>query len=142
MTRPITLDHPDFPLNLRIPGRTPTGAGVHVDERAGEMSRRFHYTSVGSDEVYFEIGRYPDRTPAEVMDLFIEDVTDRIEGIVVGEPEPAVVAGYAAVRLRIGWPGKQRLVHFLSVDGNAYRVILDPASPLNFEILATLEFTV
>jgi len=134
------FERSDWSVTLRYPDPTPTGCPVRIHERIQETGHRFHFVSEGSDEVYFEIGRYPENSVEHVKAVFIEDVTDRIEGIEVGAPEQATIAGRSATRFEIRWPGKRRLIHLLGVDGVTHRVILDPDSELNLEILDSLRY--
>ncbi|HUF38144.1 MAG TPA: hypothetical protein VMN57_06450 [Anaerolineales bacterium] len=134
--RPVTPC--DWLVTLRYPDPTPAGHPVRIDDLSRGNVQRYHFVSEGSDEVYFEIGRYPDETIESALAAFVEGVVSRIDGIEIGERERSEVAGHPATRLEIRWPGKRRWIHFLDVDGVTYRVILNPDSALNFAILDEL----
>jgi hypothetical protein len=134
-----TFDPRDWPVKLRYPDPTPAGFPTRIDDLSRGNVQRYHFVSVGSNEVYFEIGRYPDETIESALAAFVEGGISRIDGIEIGERERSEVAGHPATRLEIRWPGKRRWIHFLDVDRVTYRVILDPDSVLNFSILDEIQ---
>ena len=47
---------------------------------------------------------------------------------------------YPSYQVSIRWPGKERFIQFIEIEPVLYRIIHDPASPINKQILESLEF--
>ncbi len=140
MTSLKGFSRPDFAAKLAYPDPTPAGMEIRITEDSRPHIHRFHFTSPGSGEVYFEIGRFPDVEPEAARGDFLSEVQSRIEGLVVGAPEQVQLAASPAERIEIRWPGKRRWVHFFNLDRDTWRVILDPDSPINLRILESVRF--
>jgi hypothetical protein len=131
---------PQFPFRVSFPDPTPGGAPVVVHQRGGEGGYRLHLVSEGSDEVYFELGRYEQLTRQAAVEAFIQDVSGRIEGLHHSQLVEIEWHGQPAARFSIDWPGKERIILFFERDAVLYRIIYDPASLVNQEILASFEW--
>lgn len=136
----LTYTHQDLTILLKYPNPTPLGNSVSINERSGPASFRVHFVSERSNEVYFEAGRYLDLPAKQALDDFLKDVTGRIENLEVGEVEEIRYANSPARRFSIRWPGKERVILFVERDDALYRIIHDPASLLNQQMLESVEF--
>ena len=136
----FTYSHQNFPVVLKYPNPTPLGNVVTINEQSGPSRFRAHFVSSGSDEVYFEVGRYVELPVTQAIDDFLTDVTSRFENLEVGEMERVRFQSFPAHRFSIRWPGKERVILFIEKQDALYRIIHDPASHLNKEMLDSVEF--
>ncbi len=140
MNHPTPFAHPKLPVTLQYPNPTPQGYPVVVQEKVNDLGHRVHFISNGSDEIYFEVGQYANLTIAQAIDLFKREVAERIERLEIGELEAQLLAGLSAHQFTIRWPGKARTIAFLEWTDLVYRIIYDPNSLINKQILDTLQF--
>jgi len=136
----ITYSHQNLSVVLKYPSPTPQGNSVNINEQSTPSSFRAHFVSEGSDEIYFEVGRYSNLSVKQVIADFLKDVTGRIENLKISEVEELTYADSPARHLSIHWPGKERVILFIEKEDALYRIIHDPNSPINIQILDTLEF--
>ena len=136
----ITYSHQNFPVGLKYPNPTPLGNVVTINEQSGPSRFRAHFVSSGSDEVYFEVGSYVGLTVTQAIDDFLTDISGRFENLEVGEMERITFKNFSAHRFSIRWPGKERVILFIEKEDALYRIIHDPASPINGKMLDSLEF--
>jgi hypothetical protein len=132
--------NPKLPMRLEYPDPTPLGYPVIIREIEAIHGYRAHLVSDGSDEIYFEVGRYPDLPPQQAIDAFLEDVTGRIDHLKSSKVAQISFAGSPAYRFNIQWPGKEREILFVERADALYRVIHDPASSINQGMLESLVF--
>jgi hypothetical protein len=133
-----------FALTLDYPAVTPQGVAVErADARvadhpvAGDFER-VHLTSPGSGEVYVELARFPDRTPQDEHAAHRPPLEQRFGAGAVSELSETFAAGRQAWVYDFRWDSGERSVLLFDVEGDTYRVIQDPRSELNAEILGTL----
>jgi len=136
----ISYAHQNFSAKLKYPNPTLQGSLVSINEITGNESFRAHFVSEGSDEVYLEIGQYSNLPVEQAIDDFLKDVSARIEGLEKSEIETLTFANYLAHRFSIRWPGKERVILFIEMDDSLYRIIHDPTSMINKQILESIEF--
>jgi hypothetical protein len=136
----ITFSSQELSIGLRYPNPTPQGHRVNIHERTGISSYRVHFVSDGSDEVYFEIGRYLHLPTSQAMAEFQQDVLERIDQVEIGEVIELSMGNLLGYQFSIRWPGKERIIQFVEIEPVLYRIIHDPASPINKKILESVEF--
>jgi len=136
----LIYSHSDLSANLKYPNPSPLGNLVLIKEYKTPSSFRVHFSSDGSDEVYFEVGRFFDLSPQQAVDQFIRDVTSRIEHLEIDPVQEFTFADAPTRRLSIRWPGKQRIILFIDKSDELYRIIYDPNSSINAQILDTFQF--
>ena len=136
----ISYSHQKLSVKLRYPNPTPEGHSVHINEISGDSSFRVHFVSDSSHEVYFEVGEYSDVRVQQTIDDFLQDVAERIDGLVSSEVEVLMYAGYPAHRFTIRWPGKEREILFIEKVDTLYRIVHDPTSLINKKMLKSIEF--
>lgn len=140
MNNLVSLSNPKLPITLKYPDPTPLGCPVSVNERANEIGYRVHLISEGSDEIYFEVGQYATLSISEAMALFKKEAAERISDLEIRETQEITFASRKGYRFSIRWPGKERVITYIEEGEMVYRIIYDPASPLNEQILATFAF--
>lgn len=131
----ITLTEPGFTLTLRHPATTPSGHPVELRRPAPQ---RVHLVSPGSDEVYFELGRYPETTPEMAYARFTADVAAQIPGAAFSALRAGMLAGRPAFTFSVQLPDRRRVVWLLPAEDALYRLVYNPQSALNEQILATV----
>jgi len=134
------LSHPKLSITLQYPDPTPQGHSVSINERLGIGSFRIHLTSDDSDEVYFEIGQYFNLPRQSAVETFLNEITVGGAGIKIGETVEIQFASTVACQFSVQWPEKTRLILFIEQGETLYRIIYNPASPINKKVLETLKF--
>lgn len=142
MTHWVQYDDQDLGVRVRIPDPTPMGRSIRFEEKRHPDCYRVHLTSHESQEVYFEIGRYVGVTQDDAVRRFTNGLPEDLGTPQLTGPEAAIVSGHPAARLKVRWPDRVRWVYFLHLGGDTFRVILDPTSGLNVQMLASLDFAV
>jgi hypothetical protein len=97
-----------------------------------------HISTEDASEVYFELEHVDSRMIAEGIDELSIDVTSRFPDASFGVPQPVAIAGRAAQAVRFTFSDRERIAIFSEQESPAHRVILDPRSATNYQILATL----
>jgi len=134
--------HPVLQLRFSYPAVTPLGHAVEIEEQQSAESSRAHLISRPAREVYFEVGRYNDLSAQEEYVRHKSYLLQRFEGEVfsISELQEASLGGQTAYRYVLEWSDRERVVLLAQRGNPVYRVIYDPRSPLNAQILGTLEF--
>jgi len=136
----ITYSHQNLSVVLKYPNPTPLGNLVNINEQSGPSRCRAHFVSSGSDEVYFEVGRYVELPVTQAIDDFLIDVSGRFENLEISEVERITYKSFPAHRLSIRWPGKERVILFIEKEDALYRIVHDPTSMINRNMLDSVEF--
>ncbi|MEJ2511521.1 MAG: hypothetical protein P8Y72_07965, partial [Anaerolineales bacterium] len=76
----------------------------------------------------------------QAVELFLVDVSQRIEQLQAKEVRETTFAGFPAYQFSIQWPGKERDIMFVDWGDVVYRIVLDPASTINKKILVNIQF--
>ena len=132
---------PRFPLRFQYPTMTPRGHVVDVEESQSEESIRVHLRSQGSDEVYFEVRQYRNLLPQEEYHrhkTYLEKQFEA-EGFSITGLADGKLAGSPTLQYSFQWGEKRRAVILFQQDSVTYRIIYDPDSPTNTQILSTVE---
>ena len=130
---------PGFRVELDFPSVTPQGHAVErvaVERPVG--GRGVHVTSPTSGELYVELIRFRDLTPEDEYSSHRPFLEQRFGPGAVTELTQTSLRGIPAWSYGIRWEGGERSVLLLQVDDDTYRVIHDPRSPLNADVVATL----
>ncbi len=120
MSRAVELDssdwqgfaRPGFKVAFRYPAVTPQGHAVERTEEPFRDNERVHLSSPDRQELYLEVVRFHDLSPQDEY-LHHKPYLEQQQTL-------------------------ERLVFLLRVDRYTYRIIYDPRSALNTEIIATL----
>ncbi len=135
------LDDPRLPLQLAYPAITPLGHRVEGRRLVTAQAYRLHLVSSAGGEVYFEVAVYPVRTAREAYEALRQAMQADTPAPDVGELTACELAGRAGWQFRVRWPDRERRITLIPVGDRLCRLIFDPVSPLNEQILATVSFT-
>jgi hypothetical protein len=129
-----------FALGFRYPQATPQGHIVEWAESQKDDVVRVHFTSKDSQELYFEVTKYFG-LPAQVeYQQHKESLEERPEEFVVSGLKEIHWMSQPAYEYSIKWDNRARMVILLETDDATYRILYDPYSPLNIQILSTLQW--
>jgi len=129
-----TLALPTFALRFQVPDTTPNGHPVEMDEV------RLHFRSSGSNEVYFEVTRHLHVSAQESYARETHFLRERFAEVTVTPLQASTVAEQPAFTFSFRWTEGQRTVVLIEQAAALYRIIYDPRSPYNLEMLATIAF--
>ena len=129
-------------MEFSYPAVTPQG---HAVERTEERIRdhrgdleRIHLTSRESRELYLEVVRFRDLAPQDEYLRHRPHLEQRFGADSVTELTETSLREWPAWAYAFRWDDGERSVLLLQVDGGTYRIIYDPRSELNAEVIATL----
>ena len=125
-------------IQFDYPDPTPQGFAIRRDETPFRANERVHLSSPESQELYFEVVRFRELAPEDEYTShkpYLEQWfgTDSVTALTETSLHGRPVLTYA-----FRWDGGERSVLLLQEGGDTYRVIYDPRSPLNADVLATL----
>jgi hypothetical protein len=102
---------------------------------------RVHLVSNDSQEIYFEVTLYSD-LPAQAGYAELEAALKSRFGkdVSISELQNATLAALPVLECAFRWPQGERRVIFVQRGKALYRLLYNPRSPLNKQILATVEF--
>lgn len=135
-------------LVVHYPTATASGEPVELDQTEREGIRRIWIRSPDRQEIYFEAVTYPGR--ADHLELWASQRRFHLTALGrtdpwIDDPASAVLLSLPATRYDLGWTDHgrpmQRTCHFADLESCTIRVIFDPRSPTNHEILARLAFS-
>jgi len=131
--------------SVALPGKTPNGQAVTImrGERADSML--MHAESPDQSELYFEVLCYATvRDHGAAISAQQTFLAEHATDYRIGAAAPTMVNGLAATTFDFeGWlQGRWKIRRFLFVDagGCTHRIVFDPTSTLNHDILGALEF--
>jgi hypothetical protein len=134
----LTFDDPRFEVRLRHPSVTPGGEPVErIESRPGD-ALRVHIRS-DSREAYVELTRYPPMPAEEEYGRHKPYLEERFGAGAVTPLTKTEVASWPAQTYAFAWPGGERTVLLLRTATATYRVIANSGSPLNHQIIDTIE---
>lgn len=138
-----SFTNPEFQLHFMYPPTTPKGHVVEKRENPDEVIRRINFVSVGSREVYLEVARFPDLPLQEEYQRHKTFLAKRFtsDGFSISGLENATLNGLSVGQYAFKWNQAERVVILIHRDHTTYRVIYDPSSAINTQILSTLTFT-
>jgi hypothetical protein len=138
--------HPRFRVEFRYPDVTPRGRPVkrieeQVDDHRGEMER-VHISSPDRRELYFELARFGGITPKDEYANHKQYLEQRFGADSITALTETSLQDRPAWTYAFRWDGeegpKERAALLLQVGDDTYRVIYDPRSALNDQVIATL----
>ena len=134
--------HPRFRVEFSYPSPTPQGHEVERNEQRVQHHRgdmeRVHLSSPTSGELYFELARFAGITPQDEYANHRPYLEQRFGSGAVTELNETTLLGWPAWTYGIQWPEAERAVLLLQLEADTYRVIYDPRSELNDQVVATL----
>ena len=126
-------------FQLKYPQTTPQGHPVRIKEVSVGGGIRVHFVSENSQELYFEVTWYSNLSPAEGYGRLKEEVEKRFEEVNVSELKESRLGSLPAFAFSFSWREGERAVVFVPKGRMAYRILYDPRSPLNSQMLSTVE---
>ena len=131
-----------FAVEFSYPSPTPQGHEVEVteeraDDHRGEMER-VHLSSPESAELYLEVARFVGITPQDEYANHGTYLKKRFGPGAVSELTETSLLERPAWTYSLWWPEHDRTVVLLPLGSDTYRIIYDPHSALNDEVIATL----
>jgi hypothetical protein len=138
-TTTLAAVEPGFRVALDFPSVTPQGHAVErvaVERPLG--GRGVHVTSPGSAELYVELVRFRDLAPEDEYLNHRPFLEQRFGPGAVTELTQTTLGGIPTWSYGIHWKDGERSVLLLQIEDDTYRVIHDPRSPLNADVVATL----
>ena len=138
------FEHPAFGLTFCYPDPTPQGHPVERHERRFRDHRGdadlFHLSSPASGELYVEIGVFRGITPEQEYANHKPHLQDRFGAEAVTALTETRVGDRPASTYGIRWKDSERTVLLLQAGADTYRLIYDPRSPLNEQVVETVVF--
>jgi hypothetical protein len=131
---------PDFVVQFKYPDPTPDGFEVKQKiTKAGDVIR-VHLSSPESSELYFELAGFHDGRDAATSRLhLIGENQDRFDEFAASDLKRTAVANLPAQTFTFRWRNGVRTAIFFRVGTITYRIIYNPLSSLNIELLSTVE---
>lgn len=138
-----TFAEREFALSFRYPALTPQGRVVERREYAQAERRRIHFFSseaegVQYEGVYFEITRYLDLLPQTEYEQHKAALAAQRPEVVFTPLTEHTLGGMRSFRYTFTLSDKQRAVVLIPLPDATYRLLYNPRSPLNLDILATV----
>lgn len=131
-----------FALGFRYPQITPQGHSINRAERQEDNSVRVHFTSKDSRELYFEITKYFDLPAPDEYQHHKESLERRPEEMLVSDLKEIRWMSQPAYEYSFKWNQGARVAMLIEeTENTTYRILYDPNSPLNVQILSTLQST-
>jgi hypothetical protein len=125
-------------VELSYPAVTPQGRPVErTEDQRGDMER-VHLTSRDSRELYVEVARFRDLAPRDEFLNHRRFLEQRFGADSITALTETTLRGRPAWAYAFRWDDGERSVLLLQVGRDTYRVIYDPRSELNDQVIATL----
>ena len=129
-----------FMLGFQYPQITPQGKPVELAENDVQEKVRVHITSKDSREVYFEITKYQDLSAQMEYERHKQNLEQRPEEFVVTDLREIHWMSQRAYEYLVRWSQGSRIVRLIEDENVTYRLLYDPKSPLNTQILLTVQW--
>lgn len=130
-----------FALQFRFPPTTSQGYPVDKTESQHDEGVRVHFFSRDSQELYFEVTRYYALRAQVEYEPHKVDLEKRLDEIRITDLEQITWKSLPAYEYSFVWNQGARSVLFVQRNGSTYRILYDPRSLLNIQVLSTLEWT-
>ena len=123
----------NFGLTLQYPTSTPSGQQVRFDDI------RLHAQSEDGTEVYFEVTRHLNMPAASLYEKERDSLISLRQAMVT-DLSKTNLAGLPAHEYAFTWNCNERNIFLVEQAEWLYRVIYDPRSPINVEIVGSIQF--
>jgi hypothetical protein len=142
----IRMDHwkrfkdPRFGLVFEYPEETSQGHFVDKAEsqQAGTVCTRL--TSRDSKDLYFEVTKYQDLPAQMEYHQHRENLEQRFSELIITELKQIIWKSHPAYEYSFDWKQGVRSVILIERDDATYRILYNPRSLLNTQILSTVEW--
>ncbi len=131
---------PDFGVTFSFPDSSPAGYEIKRKLwKTGEMNR-IHLSSPESSELYFELTCYlKELDPERGRKMLVDENRQRFQNFNATPLEESSAAPVPAQSFTFSWREAARHVLFFDFNKLTYRIIFDPQSQLNHQILSTVK---
>jgi hypothetical protein len=136
----LHFSDPRFALGFQYPEITHQGHFVEWTESKEDDFVRVLFRSKDSREVYFEITKYQDLSAQLEYQQHKDNLEKRPEGFAVTDLKEIRWMSQPAYEYSIKWSQAARVARLIETENNTYRILYDPYSPLNVQILLTLQW--
>jgi hypothetical protein len=135
-----TFAHPEFALRFRFPITTPQGQSIEIRESEDEEIRRVHLITEDRQAVYVEITYYANLPAQQAYDRFKRELEQAEEAAHIDELKTVAFGGLPAFEFNFKRGELERAVVLVPRQQALYRLLYNPQSSLNRQILGTVEF--
>ena len=129
---------PGFRVRFSYPAVGPEGRAVDRAEDQRDGAVRVHLTTRDSQELYVEVIQFPDLAPREEYMRHRAYLEQRFGGDSTTELTDTSLGRWPAWAYSFRWDQGERAVLLLRVVRDTYRIIYDPRSTLNTQVIATI----
>ena len=136
----LHFSDPRFALGFQYPEITHQGHFVEWTESEEDDFVRVLFRSKDSREVYFEITKYQDLSAQMEYQQHKDNLEKRPERFAVTDLKEIRWMSQPAYEYSIKWSQAARVARLIETENNTYRILYDPYSPLNVQILLTLQW--
>jgi hypothetical protein len=136
----LLFQDPRFVLQVKYPRLSTEGEPVDCMETQRDGVLRVHILAPTSREVYFEITRYPLLSAKDEYKRHSERLARQFETVSLTDLKETQLAGLHALEYTFEWPQGTRTVALVERRDATYRILYDPRSSVNLQILSTLEW--
>jgi predicted kinase len=135
------FDDSRFDLQFRYPRETSEGNRIEKKERQENEVIRVHLVSRDSQQLYLEVTKYQGLDPKQEYERHKEDLEKRFQELSITDIQAIDWKSLPGYQYSFEWPQGRRSVMVFDRNGSTYRILYDPRSPLNLQVLSTVEWT-
>jgi hypothetical protein len=134
-----------FGVEFSYPAVTPQGQAVEQNDEPFRDYARVHLSSPDRQELYLEVVRFHELAPEDEYLSHRPFLEERFDADSITALTQTSLRGRPAWTYGFGWNegdrAMERSVLLLRVGRDTFRIIYDPRSDLNTEVIATLTIT-
>jgi hypothetical protein len=134
------FDDKRFALQFKYPSKTPQGSLIDRTEGQHDETIRVHFISRDSEELYFEVTKYHGLPPREEYRRHKEELKKRFTELSITDIQEINWKSLPAYEYSFDGPPGRRSVTMFEKNEVTYRILYDPRSPLNLQVLSTVEW--
>ena len=135
-----TFAHPEFALRFRFPITTPQGQSIEIRETERAGGRRVHLLTEDRQAVYFEVTYYAEQAAEQAYQQLKQEGEQATETAEIDDLQPGAFGGLPAFEFTFKRGDLERAVILVPRQQALYRLLYNPHSALNRQILGTVEF--
>ena len=129
-----------FDLQFQYPSTSPNGESVERVETQREGLVLVHIISPSSREVYFEVSKYEAISAQEEYQRHKEFLPGQFHPLAITDLKEVVCDSLPAFEYTFEWRQGRRTVILVERKNTTYRILFNPRSTVNLQILSTLKW--
>jgi hypothetical protein len=133
-----TFSDPSFAFEFDYPLIDLDGRQVDFDRRSHPFGEAVHISTTDARTIYFELSRGASPSATGALAFLKRDVATRFDDAWFGDALQTTIVGVPALTIRFHFGDRWRWATFTDGLDPSYRVILDPRSSTNLQILGTM----